>query len=168
MFVRFYAFQALEGVSVRVKSVDEFKAGCADDGVFRPVQIQIGISLNRRKTRMFRRGDPLCVREWASREATRSAANSAWAFNSGTILSPSATGSSSGQTGVKVFCASISKAAINCFAGKRNVNMVLPPPSKSEVVYNPGQRMNPYRFPVRKCFKSIIYNATACVKSFPM
>src|SRR5690625_5098491 len=55
---------------------------------------------------------------WASFEPTRSAANFACALSSTAICSPSGAGSSSGQSGVKAFCASTSKLAMWRRSGK--------------------------------------------------
>lgn len=115
MLVCFNALEYLIVIGSFIEAVDEVKAFGADNSVCRPTDIEIRIAADGVSGACSASSIQSAQRLCASREARRRLANCAWAFSSGAMVSPSATGSSSGQTGVKVFCASISKEAMYFF-----------------------------------------------------
>ena len=95
MLICFNALEYLIIIGSFIKTVDEVKAFGADNSMCRPTDIKIGITADGSERSMLGVADP---------ERT-------------TAVRVAATGSSSGQTGVKVFCASISKEAMYFFSG---------------------------------------------------
>ena len=122
VLVCFNALEHLIIIGSFIKAVDEVKAFGADNSMCRPTDIKIRIAADGSERSVLGVADPERATAVRVAGSEAQAGELCLAFSSGAMVSPSATGSSSGQTGVKVFWASISKEAIYFFSGNCIVN----------------------------------------------